>query len=324
MISLSEELEKGKSLEMYRKMLEIRHFEEKVFYLFLQGVLPGTVHLYTGQEAVAVGVCANLKSSDFITSTHRPLGHYIAKGGSIDKAMAELFAKKTGCCKAKGGSMHVGDISIGMPPSIAIVGAGIPVAAGIGLSFKLKRTSQVVACFFGDGACHKGDFHEGLNLAAIWKLPVLFVCENNLYAASTPLSKVTLLRNIADMADSYGIPGLVVDGNDVIAVYEVVREATKHAREGRGPSLIECKTYRKGGHSRGEPAKYRPQREVEEWLKKDPISLFRMRLIQEHILTEKGAKSIEKEAIATIERSVEFARKSPPPEPEDAQEDVYG
>lgn len=324
MISLSKELKKGKLIEMYRKMLEIRHFEKKVFYLFLQGVLPGTIHLYSGQEAVAVGVCANLKSSDFIVSTHRPFGHYIAKGGSIDKAMAELFAKKTGCCKAKGGSMHVGDISIGMPPSIAIVGAGIPVAAGIGLSFKLKGTSQVVACFFGDGACHTGDFHEGMNLAAIWRLPVLFICENNLYSASTSLSKVTLLKDMADMAASYGIPGLVVDGNDVIAVYKVVADVIKRARQGEGPSLIECKTYRQGGHSRGDPAKYRPQKEVEEWLKKDPVSLFKMRLIEERILTEKEVEGIEKETIVTIERAVKFAEDAPSPKAEDALGDLYG
>ena len=324
MTLLSKELKKEKLIEMYKKMLEIRYFEEKVFYLFLQGVLPGTIHLYSGQEATAVGVCANLKVNDFIVSNHRPFGHYIAKGGSLNKAMAELYAKKTGCCKAKGGSMHIGDISIGMPPSIAIVGAGIPVAAGIGLSFKFKKTNQVVASFFGDGACHKGDFHEGLNLAAIWKLPVLFICENNLYSASTPLSKVTLLKDMADMAASYGIPGLIVDGNDVVAVYKGVCEATKRARQGKGPTLIECKTYRRGGHSRGDPAKYRPEKEVEEWLKKDPISLFRARLIEGSILTAKEAQGIEKETIVAIERAVKFAEKSSSPRAEDALEDLYG
>lgn len=324
MTLLLKELRKEKLIEMYKKMLEIRYFEEKVFYLFLQGVLPGTIHLYSGQEATAVGVCANLKVNDFIVSNHRPFGHYIAKGGSLDKAMAELYAKKTGCCKAKGGSMHIGDMSIGMPPSIAIVGAGIPVAAGIGLSFKSKKTSQVAVSFFGDGACHKGDFHEGLNLAAIWKLPVLFICENNLYAASTPLSRVSLLKDMADMAASYGMPGLVVDGNDVVAVYNVVRESVKRARQGQGPTLIECKTYRRGGHSRGEPAKYRPEKEVEEWLKRDPISLFRARLIKESILTEKEVCNLEQETTSTIEKAVRFAEKSPSPKAEDALEDLYG
>jgi pyruvate dehydrogenase E1 component alpha subunit len=312
-----------KLIEMYRKMLEIRHFEEKVYYLFSQGYIPGTIHLYTGQEAVAVGVCSALQKDDFITSTHRPHGHYIAKGGRMDKLMAELFGKKTGCCKGKGGSMHVCDFSIGMPPGIGIVGAGIPIAAGIGLSIKLKGTKQVVACFFGDGACNQGTFHEGINLAAIWKLPVVFVCENNFYAASTHISKVMLLRYVADRASAYGIPGVTVDGNDVIAVYKAACEAIKRARDGGGPTLIECLTYRHKGHSRGDPATYRPKEEVEEWMKKDPIPRFKSKLIKMKVLTEEEADNIERDVLAEIEEAFEFAKESPLPEPEEALEDIY-
>lgn len=315
--------EKEKLIEMYRKMLKIRHFEEKVFYLFLQGLIPGTIHLYTGQEAVAVGVCESLREGDFITSTHRPHGHYIAKGGSIDKLLAELFGRKTGCCKGKGGSMHVCDISVGMPPAIGVVAAGIPIAAGMALSFKMRNTDQVVACFFGEGASNQGTFHEGINIAAVWRLPVIFICENNLYAASTHMSKVMLVENVAERASAYGIPGEVVDGNDIIAVYSAAHKAADRARKGLGPTLIECMTYRHGGHSRGDPATYRPKEEVEEWLRKDPIPRFRKKLIEEGILTEEEAKGIEEGILEEIEEAVKFAEESPFPEGEDSLEDVY-
>lgn len=308
---------------MFRKMLEIRFFEENVYYLFLQGNIAGTVHLYAGEEAVAVGVCASLERDDFVVSTHRPHGHYIAKGGRVDKLMAELFAKKTGCNKAKGGSMHVCDMDIGMLPAIGIVGANVPIAAGVGLSAQMRKTRQVVACFFGDGAVNQGMWHEGINMAAIWRLPVIFICENNLYAASTNISKTILLENIADKAKAYGIPGFVVDGNDVLATYSATQEAVMRARDGMGPTLIECKTYRRGGHSRSDPATYRPKSEVDEWLKKDPIVSFRKKLIEGEVLIESQAKSIEQNALELIEKAVSFAEKSPSPEPDDALVDIY-
>jgi len=315
--------ERDKMVQMYRKMLEIRHFEEKVYYLFVQGILPGTVHLYTGQEAVAVGVCSNLRKDDFVTSTHRPHGHFIAKGGTLRQLMAELYAKKTGCSKGKGGSMHLCDFEVGMPPSIAIVAAAVPVASGMGLAFKMKRTDQVVACFFGDGASNEGAWHEGLNVAAIWKLPVIFVCENNVYAASTRTSTMMLVKNVADRASAYGIPGMVIDGNDVLAVYNTLHDAVTRARAGLGPTLVECLTYRHSGHSRGDPAPYRPKHEVDEWLKKDPITRFRKKLVELHILTESEVEEVEKRVLSEVDEAVSFAERSPSPNPEEALQDVF-
>jgi len=323
MNKLSMDLPSEKLLEMYKKMLEIRHFEQRVYYLFLEGLIPGTLHLYAGQEAVAVGVSSSLRKDDFIVSHHRPHGHFIAKGGEIKRLMAELFGKKTGCCQGKGGSMHVGDFSVGMPPAIAIVGANVPISAGMALAFKMKGTSQVVACLFGDGAVNQGMWHEGVNLVAVWKLPVVLVCENNLYAASTHVSKVMLTKDIADRACAYGIPSVVVDGNDVLAVYREVSKAAERARNGEGPTLVECLTYRHGGHSRGDPATYRPKEEVEEWLKKDPIPRFRDKLIGTGILTAKQAEEIEKNVEAEIEEAVKFAKESPFPEPEMGTKDIY-
>jgi len=308
---------------MFEKMLEIRRFEEKVWDLFGRNLIPGTLHLYIGEEATAVGVCTNLRVDDYITSTHRGHGHCIAKGARLDKMMAELLGKKTGYCKGKGGSMHVADASVGILGATAVVGSGIPIAVGAGLSCKLRKTDQVVACFFGDGASNQGTFHEGLNMAAIWKLPVIFVCENNLYAMGTRISNVIAIENIAERAHAYGMPGVTVDGNDVAAVYKAAREAVERARRGEGPTLLECKTYRHKGHSRFDPAKYRPQEEVEEWMKKDPIIRFRKKLIQEKILSEKEADEIDNRIRAKVEEAAKFALESPYPEPEEALEDVY-
>jgi len=304
-------------------MLEIRCFEEKVYDLYGRNLVPGTIHLYAGQEAVAVGVCANLGRDDYITSTHRGHGHCIAKGARLDKIMAEILGKKTGYCKGKGGSMHIADFKVGMLGATAVVGAGIPIAAGAGLSIKLRRTAQVVACFFGEGASNQGTFHEGINMASTWALPVLFVCENNLYAMGTRQSRVMNIANVADRAAAYGIPGKAVDGNDVLAVYEVAREAVGRARRGEGPTLIECKTYRQKGHSRFDPATYRPEDEVKRWLEKDPIQRLKTRLLKDNVLTEQKAKEIEDAIAAEVEKAVEFAEKSPYPEPEEALEDVY-
>jgi len=315
--------EKTKLTEMYTSMLKIRYFEEKVFELYGQNLVPGTIHLYAGEEAVAVGVCSNLRLDDYIISTHRGHGHCIAKGADLGKTMAEILGKKTGYCKGKGGSMHIADFNIGMLGATAVVGAGIPIASGAGLSIKLRGTDQVAACFFGDGASNQGTFHEGINMAAIWKLPVIFVCENNLYAMGTRQSIVMTIENVADRASAYGIPGVSVDGNDVLAVYEAASEAVKRARKGEGPTLLECKTYRQKGHSRFDPATYRPKAEVEEWLKKDPLSRFKNKLVENGTLTEQEAEKLSREAKETVESTVKFATESPFPQLEEALEDVY-
>ena len=316
-------IENTKLLEMYRQMLTIRFFEEKVFELYGQNLVPGTIHLYAGEEAVAVGVCANLRRDDYITSTHRGHGHCIAKGAKLDKTMAEILGRKTGYCKGKGGSMHIADFSIGMLGATAVVGAGIPIAAGAGLSIKLRGTDQVVACFFGEGASNQGTFHEGINLAAVWGLPVVFVCENNLYAMGTRQSRVMAIENIADRAVAYGIPGVAADGNDVLAVFEAARVAVERARRGEGPTLIECKTYRQKGHSRFDAASYRPKEEVESWLKKDPVARFQTKLLEMNVLTEAEAQKMVQEAKKVVDEATKFALDSPFPEPEEALEDVY-
>jgi pyruvate dehydrogenase E1 component alpha subunit len=315
--------EKAKLIEMYTSMLKIRYFEEKVFELYGQNLVPGTIHLYAGEEAVAVGVCSSLHLDDYIISTHRGHGHCIAKGADLGKTMAEILGKKTGYCKGKGGSMHIADFDIGMLGATAVVGAGIPIASGAGLSIKLRSTDQVAVCFFGDGASNQGTFHEGINMAAVWKLPVIFVCENNLYAMGTRQSIVMTIENVADRATAYGIPGVSVDGNDVLAVYEAASEAVKRARKGEGPTLIECKTYRQKGHSRFDPAAYRPKAEVEEWLKKDPITRFKSVLIENGTLTLQEANKLRLEVKEAVEAAVKFATESPFPQREEALEDVY-
>jgi pyruvate dehydrogenase E1 component alpha subunit len=309
--------------EMFRKMVEIRFFEEKVFELYGQNLVPGTIHLYAGEEAVAVGVCSCLRKDDYITSTHRGHGHCIAKGAELKFTMAEILGKKTGYCKGKGGSMHIADFKVGVLGATAVVGAGLPIAVGAALSIKLRKTDQVVACFFGEGASNQGTFHESLNLASAWSLPVIFVCENNLYAMGTRQSRIMNIENIADRAVAYGIPGATVDGNDVLAVYETASKAVGRARKAMGPALIECKTYRQKGHSRVDPAKYRPKEEVEEWLAKDPIKRLKQRLLQTNTLTEADLQKIEGKALTEVEEAVKYAIESPFPSPEEALEDVY-
>ena len=316
-------VEKGKLVDMYRKMLEIRLFEEKVFELYGRNLVPGTIHLYTGEEAVAVGVCANLRRDDCITSTHRGHGHCIAKGAELKRIMAEILGKSSGYCKGKGGSMHIADFSVGMLGATAVVGAGLPIAVGAGLSMKLRQTDKVVACFFGEGASNQGTFHESLNLASVWKLPVVFVCENNLYAMGTSQSRAMNIENIADRAEAYGILGVSADGNDVSKVYQTAQVAVQRARDGEGPTLIECKTYRHRGHSRIDPAKYRPKKEVEKWLIKDPIKRFEDKLLQDNTLTEAQTEKIRQEIISEIEKAATFAAESPYPNQEEALEDVY-
>jgi len=319
-----QEVPKELLAEMLKKMFEIRFFEEKVFDLYGQNLVPGTIHLYAGEEAVAVGVCTALRKDDFITSTHRGHGHCIAKGADLKRVMAEILGKKTGYCKGKGGSMHIADFSIGMLGATAVVGAGLPIAVGAGLSAMLRGTNQVVACFFGEGASNQGTFHESLNLASAWSLPVVFVCENNLYAMGTRQSRIMRIINVADRASGYGMPGVVADGNDVLAVYAATVEAVERARRRKGPTLIECKTYRHKGHSRVDPAKYRAKEEVKEWLEKDPIKRLKDRIVNEHVLSKDEIEEIERSATVKVEEAVKFAIESPYPAREEALEDVYG
>jgi pyruvate dehydrogenase E1 component alpha subunit len=317
------ELPSDKLIEMFRKMLEIRLFEEKVFELYGQNLVPGTIHLYAGEESVAVGICNALEKTDYVTSTHRGHGHCIAKGADLKRTMAEILGKKTGYCKGKGGSMHIADFSVGMLGATAVVGAGLPIAVGAGLSAKLRKSNQVVVCFFGEGASNQGTFHESLNMASVWKLPVVFVCENNLYAMGTRQSLVMNIENVSDRAAGYGIEGVKVDGNDVSAVYEVACKAVEKARHGGGPTLVECKTYRHKGHSRVDPAKYRAKEEVQEWLGRDPVKLLRNALIQKHSVTETELQAIEKEVQNQIDEAVKYSLNSPYPAPQEALEDVY-
>ena len=310
-------------LEAYRTMLLIRRFEERCNALYMQGRIPSTLHLYIGQEAVAAGVCAHLRPDDALFSTHRPHGHALAKGVAPRAIMAELFAKRTGCCQGKGGSMHVGDVNVGMYPAIAIVGANVPLAAGVALAAKRLHEDRVVVCFFGDGAANEGAFHEGMNLAAIWDLPVVYVCENNLYAASTPISAAFKIEDIADRAAAYGMPGVVVDGNDVGAVYEVAGEAIARARRREGPTLIEAKTYRLCGHSRSDPRTYRSKEEEAEWGERDPIDVTGLRLKEMDLATDESLQAIEEEVKAVIDEAVAFAEESPSPEPTDALKHVF-
>ena len=313
----------NKLIQMYTTMVRIRQFEDRVYLLFLEGEMPGTIHLYQGQEAVAAGVCANLRKEDLITSTHRPHGHAIAKGVSLRSLMAELFAKRTGCCEAKGGSMHMGDMDVGMLPAIAIVGGGIPVATGLALASRMMSLNRVAVSFFGDGASNTGTFHEAVNIGAIWNLPIVYVCENNLYGASTHQSKVMKIKNVAERASAYGIPGKVADGNDVFSVYEAARKAILRARKGKGPTLLECKTYRRGGHSRSDACRYRVKEEEKVWLARDPIPRAKKKLLEMGVLSEESVKKIEEKAKKEIEDAIAYARKSPSPKPEDTLVNVF-
>lgn len=317
------ELEKNLLVNMYRKMVEIRKFETRVVELFAQGEIPGFVHSYLGEEAVAVGACSNLTEKDYITSTHRGHGHLIAKGGRLNEMMAELYGKKTGYCKGKGGSMHIADVDLGILGANGIVGGGFTIAAGAGLALKLQKTDNICICFFGDGASNQTTFHEGVNLASIWDLPVVFVCENNMYGISMSQERHQKIKDVSDRAIAYGIPGVTVDGNDVVAVYEAISEAARRARNGEGPSIIECKTYRHRGHFEGDPTNYRDEAEVESWKKKEPISRFRKKLIEMDIINEGELDVIDKEIDVAVEEAVKFAQESPLPEPEEAVTDVY-
>jgi acetoin:2,6-dichlorophenolindophenol oxidoreductase subunit alpha len=311
----------GLKLSLYRMVRLIRDFEDEVNRLFMTGEMPGTIHLYQGQEAVAAGVCSRLSTDDLTFSTHRPHGHALAKGVSTRSVMAELFGRTTGCCKGKGGSMHMGDIAAGAIPAIAIVGGNIPIATGAALAFRMRGEPHVAVSFFGDGATNEGAFHEGVNMGAIWSLPIVYVCENNLYGASTHINKVTLIKDLAERAAAYGIPGVTVDGNDAFAVREAAGKAIARARDGEGPTFLECKTYRRGGHSRSDPNKYRDPEEQAFWLARDPVLICRQRLLDDGI-EESKIVEVEDSVTAEIDEAVEFARNSPHPLPEDCYEDV--
>nr|WP_242945434.1 pyruvate dehydrogenase (acetyl-transferring) E1 component subunit alpha [Alkalibacter saccharofermentans] len=308
---------------MYQKMLKIRKFETRAMNLFAEGKIPGFVHLYIGEEAVATGACANLNDDDYITSTHRGHGHIIAKGGDLKYMMAELFGKETGYCKGKGGSMHIADATKGILGANGIVGAGHNIAVGAGLAAQYRGNEQVCVCFFGDGSTNQSTFHEGLNLASIWKLPVVFVCENNGYGISLSQEKHQNITDISMRAVSYNIPGVTVDGNDVFAVYEAVSEAVSRARKGQGPTLIECKTYRHRGHFEGDPTTYRSTEEVDQWKKKDPIPRMEKYIIDNKVLSDEEIKALNDEIQSQVEDATSFALESKDPDVSSAVEDIY-
>jgi acetoin:2,6-dichlorophenolindophenol oxidoreductase subunit alpha len=320
---MKDTIEGEKILRMWEKMFLIRKYEEKIYFLFLEGIMPGTIHQSQGQEATAVGMLFDLRKEDYMTSTHRPAGHCLAKGVKLDSMMAEMFAKKNGCCKGKGGAMHTGDISVGVVPAIAIVGGGMPVAVGIGISCKMRKTDNVVVCFLGDGATNEGAFHESMNAAAIWNLPVIFACENNLYGASTHISLVTKIKDLAVRADAYGMPWEIVEGNDVLKVNEASSRAVERARKGSGPTFLELKTYRRSGHSRNDTCGYRDREEEKEWFEKDPLIICRNYILGNKISTEQEMELIEKRVLEQINNAVEYAKSSPSPVPTDALTNVY-
>jgi pyruvate dehydrogenase E1 component alpha subunit len=306
-----------------KTMLTIRLFEEKVEELYAQGVLGGGSHSSAGEEAIAVGACSALTQQDFIVTNYRGNGHCIAKGLELRRIMAELFGKATGCCGSKGGAMHICDAAKGILPTSAIVGGGIPIATGSALSAKLFKTGRVTVCFFGDGASNQGAFHESLNLASIWKLPVLYICENNQYAMSMPVKNAMNIQDIADRACAYGIDGKVVDGNDVEAVYQAVSSSVDRARSGAGPALIECKTYRLRGHFIGDPLKYRSKDEADEHSKRDPVLRFRTRLADEGLLADTDYARLEEQVNADIQDALEFAQSSPAPMETELMTQIY-
>jgi pyruvate dehydrogenase E1 component alpha subunit len=314
---------KEQKIEMLKLIIKIRRFEERTVQLYQTARIWGYLHPYIGEEAVAVGTCAAINKSDYIVSTHRGHGHSIAKGADLNRMMAELLGKATGYCKGRGGSMHIADTELGMLGANGIVGGGIPISVGAGFSCKMEGKGRVTICFFSDGASNNGVFHESLNMAAIFKLPVIYVCENNMYAISMSCNESVSCENIADRAVSYGIPGDIVDGSNPVDVFEVVQRAVKRAREGNGPTLIEAKTYRFGGHHPNDPAEYRDKKEADYYKKeKDPVINFKKKLIDEKIISENDIEVIEKGIMKEVEDSVKFAEESPEPQLDKFLEEV--
>ena len=316
-------ISKEQMKDMYVKMRRIRDFESTAAKLFAEGKIPGFVHLYLGEEAIAPAVCECLRDDDFITSTHRGHGHIIAKGGDLNLMMAELFGRETGYCKGKGGSMHIADRDKGILGANGIVGAGHCIACGAGLSAKLRGTDQVCVCFFGDGSTNQGTFHESLNMASIWKLPVIFVCENNHYGISMSQDRHQAIKDVADRGAAYNIPGIAVDGNDPLAVYEAAAEAVARARASKGPTLLECKTYRQHGHFEGDPAIYKPKEEQAAWMEKDPMPRYAKFLVENGVMTQEEVDAVDAQVAQEIEDSIAFADAQPFPSVESAVVDVY-
>ncbi len=309
--------------EVYSTMRKIRVFEDTVADLFSKDKLPGFVHLYAGEEAIAVGVCIHLKENDFITSTHRGHGHCIAKGVDINSMMSEIYGKATGACKGKGGSMHIADMDKGMLGANGIVGAGGPLACGAALTAKTLGTEQVTVCFFGDGASEQGTMHESMNLAGCWNLPMVFVCENNGYAETTPWGYHCAAKSIADRGLAYDMPGVTVDGADFFAVAEAAEKSLERARKGDGPSLIECRGFRYYGHFQGENMSYFTKEEQEQNRARDPIEGFKKRVLERGILSDDDFATIDSEVSRLIEDSVKYAEESPYPSPEEITTDIY-
>jgi TPP-dependent pyruvate/acetoin dehydrogenase alpha subunit len=310
-------------LEMYRRMQLIRRFELKVNELYQEGRMPGTIHLSHGQEATTVGACLALQQDDVITLTHRGHGQALAKGVTVQSVMAELFGKATGCCRGRGGSLHVGDLSVGALPAIGIVGASSPIAAGMAFAFQRAGNKRIALNFFGDGAVNEGDWHEAMNLAALWKLPVVFLCENNFYGVSTHISEVVLNEYLVERAAAYRMQGITIYGNDPITVYDTVMEAARRARSGEGPTMVECLTYRRGGHKRDDSGSYRPEEEVNAWFRRDPITDFREYLLTERRINMQDLDLVDREVDASVDKAVDFALSSSDPDASSALEDVY-
>jgi pyruvate dehydrogenase E1 component alpha subunit len=317
-------LKKKDLIDMYTKMLTIRRFEERAIKEFYDGAIPGVIHSYIGQEAIAVGVCANLRRDDRIVSNHRGHGHCIAKGADLKRMMAEIYGKKTGYCKGKGGSMHIADFSIGMLGANGIVAAGLPIAVGTALAAQMENRDKVSVVFFGDGACGEGEFHESLNLASIWKLPIIFACENNLYGVNTAVWNTMAIEHIAERAVAYAMPGIVVDGNDLIAVYDAAQKAVDRARTGGGPTLLEFKTYRWRAHYESKDLPdLRPKEEIEDWKKKCPITSLEQRLVTAGTLDKEELKKIDNKVLSQVDSAVKYAVESPYPDLEDVTEDIF-
>lgn len=309
--------------DLLHQMMLIRAFEEAAEQLYLQGMIHGTMHLSIGQEGAAVGACAALRPTDYILSTHRGHGHCIAKGARVDQMMAEFFGKETGYCRGRGGSMHIADVSTGNLGANGIVAGGVPMAAGVGLSIQMQRQDRVALVFFGDGAANEGAFHESLNMAAIWSLPVVYFCENNQYAMSMAITRASKIERLSDRACAYGIPGVTVDGNDLPAVYRVTRDAVERARSGGGPTLIEARTYRWKGHSKSDKQRYRTKEEVKQWQERDPIARLAQQMIEASILTEDDLATLQARVEQEIIDAIEFAKVSPEPDPATILEGVY-
>ena len=309
--------------DLLHQMMLIRAFEESSEQLYLQGMIHGTMHLSIGQEGSAAGACAALRPTDYILSTHRGHGHCIAKGARVDQMMAEFFGKESGYCRGRGGSMHMADVDTGNLGANGIVAGGVPMAAGVGLSIQMQRQDRVALVFFGDGATNEGAFHESLNFSAIWNLPVIYFCENNQYAMSMAITRASKIEKLSDRAAAYGIPGVTIDGNDLLAVYRATREAVERARSGGGPTLIEARTYRWKGHSKSDKQRYRTKEEVKEWQERDPIARLAQKMIEASILTEDDLAKLQARVEQEIAEAIEFAKASPEPDPATILEGVY-